>query len=66
VVRCELSEVAQSRGMPKGGAVNLRVAGGSRKEGQPSIKHCRACGETGHNAQTCPDTIEVVALTNSE
>ncbi len=32
---------------------DIRVAGGSRKEGQLSVKHCRACGETGHNTRTC-------------
>ena len=45
---------------------DIRVAGGSRREGQPSVKHCRACGETGHNARTCQNTIEVVASTDSE
>jgi len=39
---------------------DVRVARGSRREGQLSAKHCRACGETGYNARTCQDTIEVL------
>ena len=32
---------------------DVRVAGGSRKEGQPSGRHCGICGKAGHNARTC-------------
>ena len=39
---------------------DLREERASRREGQLSARRCRACGETGHNARTCQDTIEVL------
>ena len=32
---------------------DVRAAGGSRKEGQPSRRHCGICGKASHNARTC-------------
>ena len=43
---------------------NIRVARSNRKDGQLFIKHYKAYEKTSHNAQTYPNTIEVVALTN--
>jgi len=45
---------------------DIYIVGGNRREGQPSVKHYRACGETGHNIQTCQNIIKIIALTNSK
>ena len=33
------------------------IAHKEAEESQQSKKHCKACGETGHNARTCKNTI---------
>ncbi len=43
-----------------------RSEGGSRGEGQHSGRRCGTCGETGHNARTCQDTIVVLGSLDSE
>lgn len=43
-----------------------RSEGGKQNEGQPSGRRCSTCGETGHNARTCQDTIVVLGLSDSE
>jgi hypothetical protein len=45
---------------------DLRTEGGRKKEGQPLMRRCSTCGETGHNARTCQDTIVVLGLSDSE
>ncbi|TVY13429.1 hypothetical protein LARI1_G009571 [Lachnellula arida] len=45
---------------------DLRMEGGRKKEGQPLIRRCGTCGETGHNARTCQDTIVVLGSSDSE
>src|SRR6187402_340165 len=45
---------------------DLRTEGGRKKEGQPLIRRCGTCGETGHNARTCQDTIVVLGSSDSE
>ena len=43
-----------------------RSEGGRQNEGQLSGRRCGACGETGHNARTCQDTIVVLGSSDSE
>ncbi len=43
-----------------------RSEGGRQNEGQPSGRRCGTCGETGHNARTCQDTIVVLGSSDSE
>jgi hypothetical protein len=43
-----------------------RSKGGSQGKGQPSRRQGSTCGETGHNARTCQDTIVVLGLSDSE
>ena len=45
---------------------DVRAAGGSRREGQPSGRRCSTCGKTGHNARTCQDSIEIPSSSDSE
>jgi hypothetical protein len=45
---------------------DLRIERGRKKEGQPLIRRCGTCGETGHNARTCQDTIVVLGSSDSE
>jgi hypothetical protein len=43
-----------------------RSEGGRQNEGQPSGRRCGTCGEIGHNARTCQDTIVVLGSSDSE
>jgi hypothetical protein len=45
---------------------DIRTAGGSRKEGQLSGRHCRICGKAGHNARTCQKAIDISSSSDSE
>jgi hypothetical protein len=45
---------------------DLRTKEGRKKEGQLLIRRCSTCGETGHNARTCQDTIVVLGSSDSE
>lgn len=45
---------------------DIRVAGGSRKEGQLSGRHCGTCGKAGHNARTCQADVDMSSLPDSE
>ena len=38
---------------------DIRAAGGSRGEGQPSGRRCGTCGKAGHNARTCQEDIDI-------
>ena len=45
---------------------DVREAGGSRKEGQPSGRRCGTYGKAGHNARTCQEVIDVSSSLDSE
>jgi hypothetical protein len=44
---------------------DVRAAGGSRGEAQPSGRHCRICGKTGYNTRTCQEDIDIYSLSDS-
>src|SRR4051812_13354946 len=44
---------------------DLRVEGGSRKEGQSSGRRCGTCGKAGHNARTCQEAVDMSSLSDS-
>ena len=44
---------------------DIRVAGGSRGEGQPSGRHYRTCGKAGHNARTCQEDVDISSASDS-
>jgi hypothetical protein len=43
-----------------------RAGGVGGNEGQPSVRRCGTCGNTGHNSQTCQEDIEVLSSSDSE
>ena len=45
---------------------DVRMAGGSRREGQPSRRHCGICGKAGHNARTCQEAVDISSSLDSE
>jgi hypothetical protein len=45
---------------------DVRAAGGSRKEGQPSRRHCGICGKAGHNTRTCQEAVDISSSSDSE
>ncbi len=45
---------------------DVRVARGSRKEGQPSERHCGICKKAGHNARTCQEAVDMSSTSDSE
>ena len=45
---------------------DVRAAGGSRKEGQPSRRHYGICGKASHNARTCQEAIDISSLSDSD
>ena len=36
-----------------------RLRGGNQGDGNPTVRRCGTCGETGHNSRTCQDTITI-------
>jgi hypothetical protein len=45
---------------------DIREAGSSHKEEQPSGQHCRTCGRAGYNARTCQEAIDISSLLDSD
>ncbi len=43
-----------------------RSGGGNQGDGNPTVRRCGTCGETGHNSRTCQDTITVQSLVDSQ
>lgn len=39
-----------------------RSGGGNQGDGNPTVRHCGTCGETGHNSRTCQDIITIEPL----
>ena len=44
---------------------DVRAAGGSRGEGQPSGRRCGTCGKAGHNARTCQEDVDTSSASDS-
>jgi hypothetical protein len=43
-----------------------RLGGGVQGKGNPTVRRCGTCGETGHNSRTCQDTITVQPLVDPQ
>jgi hypothetical protein len=43
-----------------------RSEGGRQNEGQPSKRRCGTCNQTGHNARTCQEAIDISSLSDSD
>ena len=45
---------------------DVRTAGGSRKEGQPSRRHYGIYRKASHNTRTCQEAIDISSLSDSD
>ena len=45
---------------------DVRTAGGSRKEGQPSRRHYGIYRKAGYNTRTCQEAIDISSLSDSD
>jgi hypothetical protein len=43
-----------------------RLRGGNQGDGNPTVRRCSTCGETGHNSRTCQDNITVESLIDAQ
>ncbi len=45
---------------------DVRAAGSSRRERQPSRRHCRSCRKASYNTRTCQEAIDISSSSDSD